>query len=272
MKESSMSRAEILKTIRGLGELFSDGFLTEEEFQREKNALLAQLRYVTMMENRATSVSSLHQISLEGLSAIRGTQSQMPPVLPDEISEKGSFTQRIERFIPTRKLDSYSESAELELEEEEDERSFSKEEVMERIKVKRVIKEADKGNPIAQCALGHMLREGHGMPPDADRAFELFLASATQGEPGAFFSVGMMYYNGEGVKRDYKEAFMWFQKAAEMGKANAQCLVGCMFHEGKGTRKDNMEAVKWLRKASMNGYKAADLLLKHILRHSKLTF
>ncbi len=52
-----------------------------------------------------------------------------------------------------------------------------------------------------------------------------FFPLAEQGHAKAQYNVGHMYRNGHGVPQDYSEAMRWYRKAADQGLARAQKLA-----------------------------------------------
>ena len=55
-----------------------------------------------------------------------------------------------------------------------------------------------------------------------------------QGLAGAQCNLGIMYDDGHGVKQSYEKAVEWYGKAAKQGYAGAQCNLGFMYYNGHG--------------------------------------
>ena len=69
---------------------------------------------------------------------------------------------------------------------------------------------AEHGDALAQSMLGHIFRDGHGVP----QAASWFRKAADQDSPVAQFNLGFLYLRGLGVPQDYVQAHMWFSLAA----------------------------------------------------------
>jgi hypothetical protein len=64
---------------------------------------------------------------------------------------------------------------------------------------------------------------------------------AERNNPVAQCALGSRYYNGEGVVSDKAEAVKWFRKAAEQGFAQAQYNLGVCYANGEGIAQDKAE-------------------------------
>jgi uncharacterized protein len=73
---------------------------------------------------------------------------------------------------------------------------------------------AEHGDALAQSMLGHIFRDGHGVPQDYTEAASWFRKAADQDSPVAQFNLGFLYLRGLGVPQDYVQAHMWFNLAA----------------------------------------------------------
>jgi len=111
----------------------------------------------------------------------------------------------------------------------------------------QMVKDAKKGNPVAQCKLGKYYQD------DFDESIKWYRKAAEQGLPEAQFELGYCYDNGEGVEQNPSEAAKWYRKAAEQGHAEAQYYMGYCCLYGYGVEKDETEAIKWIRKAAEQG-------------------
>ncbi len=74
---------------------------------------------------------------------------------------------------------------------------------------------AEGGDADAQYNLGHLYRQGLGVPRDLAEAAKWYGRAAGQGVPNAQFNMAMMHANGEGVRQDLVLAYMWWSLAAE---------------------------------------------------------
>jgi len=117
----------------------------------------------------------------------------------------------------------------------------------------RLEAEAERGDLPSQLALAEVLRDGLGVPADAQRAFRWARAAAQQGEPSAQFAVGVMYEWGNGVESNLGEAAAWYRKSAVQGNAPAANCLGALYLQGKGVATDAAQATEWFRKAAEAG-------------------
>jgi TPR repeat protein len=72
------------------------------------------------------------------------------------------------------------------------------------------------------------------VPPDRERAFDLFRYAATYfGNAEAQYNLARMYIDGNGVKKDIRQGVNWLDLAARKGYAPAQALLGQMIFKGE---------------------------------------
>lgn len=116
---------------------------------------------------------------------------------------------------------------------------------------------AAQGVAAAQNNLGIMYARGRGVPPNSERAVELWLEAARQGHPMAQFNLGLSYFNGSGVEPDAGEAINWFRRAADGGIADAQFALGQIYREGAGVPSDPHAALAWYDQAARQGHQVA---------------
>jgi putative methionine-R-sulfoxide reductase with GAF domain len=86
-------------------------------------------------------------------------------------------------------------------------------------------------------------------PPD----FKSLRQQAEKGDPVAQFAVGAHYATGEDVPQDYSEALKWFTKAAEQGHVGAQSTLGAYYWSGRGAPQDLSKAYFWAVLAQSGG-------------------
>lgn len=110
---------------------------------------------------------------------------------------------------------------------------------------------AERGDAIAQRALGSMFEYGQGVPQDLAEAAKWYRKSAEQGDAGAQSLLGWMYREGRGVPRDDPEATRWFARSAESGDPLAPTNLAVMYERGEGVPSDLVEAHKWFNIAAM---------------------
>jgi hypothetical protein len=80
-------------------------------------------------------------------------------------------------------------------------------------KATRIREAAEQGCAEEQSALGHMYREGQGVPQDYAQAVFWYRKAAEQGDGPAQVSLGLLHYEGRGVTQDYAQAYFWFYLA-----------------------------------------------------------
>jgi GAF domain-containing protein len=68
---------------------------------------------------------------------------------------------------------------------------------------------------------------------------------AERGDAMAQFALGAHYMTGEDLKQDYAEAIRWFTKAAEQGHVGAQSALGAYYWVGRGVTKNLQKAYFW---------------------------
>ena len=75
--------------------------------------------------------------------------------------------------------------------------------------------------------------------PDNNRAnLEDLKAKASHGDTVAECTIGVMYQQGHGVPQDYVQAAKWFQRAAKHGQGDAQFCLGELYQHGQGVKND----------------------------------
>lgn len=114
----------------------------------------------------------------------------------------------------------------------------------------------------------------YGMEPDANQAFDFFLAAAEKGHAGAMTQLGMIYAiagqeeeeqveGPEGAKgatfmpslaQDLDTAIDWFEKAGELGEPAALNALAYMYMNGKGVDIDVGKAEELYQTAAEAGH------------------
>ena len=92
---------------------------------------------------------------------------------------------------------------------------------------------------------------------DYKTAFTIFEDLAEKGDAVAQFALGFMYYDGLGVRQDYFKAKEWYEKAATQGDAQAQNNLGVMYDNGYGVIQDKKIAKELYGKACDGGVQIA---------------
>ncbi len=101
---------------------------------------------------------------------------------------------------------------------------------------------ADKGDPEAQCHIGHSYRTGSGVKKDSAEGVKWLRKSAKQGNALAQCNLGICYQYGDGVEQDYAEAFKLYQMAADQGANCGLTNLAFCFKQGEGVAKNPVEA------------------------------
>ena len=90
------------------------------------------------------------------------------------------------------------------------------------------------------------------------------LKAANKGNSFAQCQIGNLYFHGIGVEQNFHEALEWYRNAAMKGDASSQLRLGLMYANGVGVEKDLNEALFWIHKAECHGHPAAKLYLSTI--------
>lgn len=100
--------------------------------------------------------------------------------------------------------------------------------------------------PAYQFLFGDMLAFGVCVPKDAERGWDLMLASALQGLPEGLEQVGRYYQQGKLVQKDLAKAQHYLYEAGAMGNLNAQVRLAELFLAEKGSPTDYETVYRWL--------------------------
>ena len=73
---------------------------------------------------------------------------------------------------------------------------------------------AERGEVLAQYALGRRYEDGRGVPQDGAEAVRWYRLVADQGYTDAHIRLAQMYSRGRGVPQDYVQAHVWYNLAA----------------------------------------------------------
>jgi hypothetical protein len=117
--------------------------------------------------------------------------------------------------------------------------------------------QAEKGDAVAQCALGACYESGRGVAPDLGQAVKWYWKAAKQGDALAQSALGACYEMGRGVAKDFKEAVKWYAKSAAQGCPHGQYHLGSCYVSGHGLAKDYVEAHKWYSLAAAKDHALA---------------
>lgn len=129
---------------------------------------------------------------------------------------------------------------------------------------------AEKGDPAAERALGHlMMLDCTGLQDKAGGA-EWLQKAADAGDLPAQSLLAWAYMNGQGVAQDDSKAFALFRKAAAAGNPQAEADLGYLYMSGRGVARDGYQAMVWSVKAGEQGAPAALMNIADAYFHGKL--
>ncbi len=103
--------------------------------------------------------------------------------------------------------------------------------------------------PAYQFLFGDMLAFGVCVPKNAERGWDLILASALQGLPEGLEQVGRYYQQGKLVQKDLTKAQHYLYEAGAMGNINAQVRLAELFLANQGSPADYETVYRWLHHA-----------------------
>ena len=125
---------------------------------------------------------------------------------------------------------------------------------MRRSGIQFLRKAADKGNALAQDAMGMAYWSGIGVQGDRRTAFEWYQKAASKHYPDALLHLARCYRNGDGIEQNYAMAARYWREAAEAGIAVAQHKLACCYQNGEGTEQSLSNAAHWFQKAAEQNY------------------
>lgn len=130
---------------------------------------------------------------------------------------------------------------------------------------------AEKGNPHAQLALGLLYLQGldHKISKNIqEAAYWLQKAANNQASIGrAKAELGHLYRDGLGVPRDLQQAKFWYQAAAAQGEVAAMLILGELAEGwyGNESQAKRSEAITWYQKAASAGSSLAEFRMGWLL-------
>jgi TPR repeat protein len=107
-------------------------------------------------------------------------------------------------------------------------------------------KAAERGDWIAQLALGRIYFTGDGVPQDSSRARQWLFRATDSGDGVSAYLLGLLYDGRLGGLTDRAEAAKWYRQSAETGNPYAQEKLANLLMKGLGVGKDQKEAYVWL--------------------------
>ncbi len=120
------------------------------------------------------------------------------------------------------------------------------------------------GNGLEEYRFAELLRNTALTQADLERAFSMYLTSASDGYPNAMYQVGIMYRDGTGVSRDISKMEEYLTKAADKSFLPSIKLLIEIYDEGKILPKNDNKVFNLTKKAAHLGdsasiYKLANL-------------
>ncbi len=138
-----------------------------------------------------------------------------------------------------------------------------------KVDIKKIITDAEKGNPEAQQSLAACYLYGlHDFEINQAKGFQLALESAQKGLPEGIGLLGICYLYGLGTKADENKAFECFEKAAKLGCDFAIYNLGVCYVEGTGVEQNAERGLEILQKSADDNFEdsinyLADIYQKH---------
>lgn len=124
---------------------------------------------------------------------------------------------------------------------------------------KKIIQEANAGDPEALVALGWMYLEGMGVAQIADYALQCYQKACDLGYLPAYWELGFIYQNGSGLPKNRDEAIRCLTVAADQGMARAQVALGELYSPSSdsGLPSNYGKALELWKKAQAQGHPGA---------------
>lgn len=140
---------------------------------------------------------------------------------------------------------------------------------------------AERGDPAAQAQLGELYQQGHGVPKNTTKAFDLYKRSAEQGHAPAMYALGVMYETGqapapnpitqllinawmgkprdlereaqEARNREMESALQWYTQAADNGHEDAMRALVRLYKGSDKRIANTQKALQWIRALAERG-------------------
>jgi hypothetical protein len=119
------------------------------------------------------------------------------------------------------------------------------------VEFNRVLRDAERGDPVAQFNTGVSYATGAGIPIDQEKALIWWHRAAERGHDLAQYNLGFYYATGQGLTMDPVKAVFWYKKSAEQGDVKAQHALGLCYFNGEGVPKDEIEAYAYFNLAGI---------------------
>ncbi len=111
---------------------------------------------------------------------------------------------------------------------------------------------ADEGHAAAYTLLGHVYRDGLGVPQDGPEAARQYARGAELGHCAAQLSLARMYHIGSRLDRNEALAERWYREAAMRGYPWAQFALASFHENGVLVQKDDVQAYFWFSALAEN--------------------
>ena len=117
---------------------------------------------------------------------------------------------------------------------------------------------AEKGDMVAQVALGYMYGEGKGVEQDYTKAVQYYTKAAEAGSADAALGLALLYFEGKGVLMDESRAVELLEESVEGGNMEAAYFLGTLYFDGKGVEEDQERAFELAKQAAEGGNAEAE--------------
>ena len=126
---------------------------------------------------------------------------------------------------------------------------------------------AEQGHIDSMVALGVLLLEGMGIPPNEEEGIRWLKRAVELGSIQGYYELGTVLYCGiDGVlDEDPEGAFVLFEKAAKASHTAALYMMADCLVEGEGTEKDIAKAVPLFYQAAERGHRYARQRIRELL-------
>lgn len=122
-------------------------------------------------------------------------------------------------------------------------------------------KAAESGNVQALYNLGWIYYSGALGQPDTAKAREFWIKAARTKHADALYSLAVLQFNGDGGPKDTSAALKNFQQAASLGHPRAAYELGQAYLEGKAVTRDSAKGRELLKRAADKGLQEAKTAL-----------
>ncbi len=126
--------------------------------------------------------------------------------------------------------------------------------------------------PPAQYEVALMLERGLGCMRNYSEAAFWYEEAAKRGHAEAFNNLGVLYKEGHGVAPDMDRAFQCFKRASETDLPTGHYNLGLMYDQGLGVKQDNDKALELCRRAAHGGHTKAKTIIKQLQEEAKIVF